>query len=202
MDACQEENSSEKNNIVDGAEVSGIEIDVRDRKIEVSLSDDDQIHIAYFESDKTLYNISVSDDKLLTMVVADDKEWKDYIGSNSEANARKISVQVPDGFLSTLTLKTTNEDVVLPALTVTGDIVLDVSGGNIVFEELSVGNSLNVTVKNGNITGNIIGGWDDFAITYDIKKGESNLPEHKDGGEKSLQVSANNGDVNIEFDKQ
>ena len=31
------------------------------------------------------------------------------------------------------------------------------------------------------------------------KKGDSNLPENKDGGEKTLKVYSNNGDVNIEF---
>lgn len=35
-----------------------------------------------------------------------------------------------------------------------------------------------------------------------MKKGESNLPVNKDGGEKTLVVSGNNGDVNIEFVKE
>ena len=34
-----------------------------------------------------------------------------------------------------------------------------------------------------------------------IKNGESNLPDSKDGGEKRLNLSDNNGDVNIEFVK-
>ena len=36
-------------------------------------------------------------------------------------------------------------------------------------------------------------------IQSEIKKGESNLPDNKDSGEKALNVSSNNGDVNIEF---
>ena len=39
----------------------------------------------------------------------------------------------------------------------------------------------------------------DFTIQTEIKKGETNLPDNKDGGEKTLNVSGNNGDVNIEF---
>ena len=31
------------------------------------------------------------------------------------------------------------------------------------------------------------------------KKGDSNLPDSKDGGEKELNVFANNGDINVEF---
>ena len=53
--------------------------------------------------------------------------------------------------------------------------------------------------KNGNISGTIAGGYDDFAIISEIKKGESNLPGNKDNGEKTLNVSCNNGDVDIQF---
>lgn len=62
-----------------------------------------------------------------------------------------------------------------------------------------MGDALNLTVKNGDIAGTVMGSYDDFAIQSELKKGESNLPEHKDGGEKTLTVSSNNGDVSIEF---
>ena len=58
---------------------------------------------------------------------------------------------------------------------------------------------MNLTVKNGDISGTIAGSYDDFAIQSEIKKGESNLPGNKNGGEKTLTVSGNNGDVHIEF---
>ena len=38
-----------------------------------------------------------------------------------------------------------------------------------------------------------------LAAKGEIKKGESNLPDNKDDGEKTLHVTGNNGDVNIEF---
>ena len=43
------------------------------------------------------------------------------------------------------------------------------------------------------------GGWDDYTIKVTIKKGESNLPDNKDSGEKALTVSNNNGNIDIEF---
>ncbi|HIS61915.1 MAG TPA: hypothetical protein IAC14_06665 [Candidatus Scybalomonas excrementigallinarum] len=67
------------------------------------------------------------------------------------------------------------------------------------FGNLDVGNSLSLTVKNGDIKGMVIGSYDDFIIQSDIKKGDSNLPDNKNGGEKTLNVSSNNGDVNIDF---
>lgn len=47
----------------------------------------------------------------------------------------------------------------------------------------------------------ISGTMDEFSITCTIKKGESNLPALKEGGDKSLTVECNNGDINIEFAK-
>lgn len=42
----------------------------------------------------------------------------------------------------------------------------------------------------------IIGSYDDFIIQIEIKS------DNKDRGEKILNVSSNNGDINIEFDSK
>lgn len=189
----------EKKSFTPDTQVNGINLDVRDREIEVTLSDDEQVHIQYSENSKEYYEISVSDGNVLTMVNASNKEWTDYIGGKPSAEDRKIVLQVPTALLDTVTLSTTNEDVSLPALTVTENITISCNSGNIAFESLNVGNALSLTVKNGDISGKVIGSYDDFAIQTEIKKGESNLPDNKEGGEKSLNVSCNNGDVDIEF---
>ena len=62
-----------------------------------------------------------------------------------------------------------------------------------------MGTGLSLTVKNGNIAGTVAGSYEDFSIQWEGKKGDSNLPEHKDGGAKTLQVSSNHGDVEVEF---
>lgn len=180
-------------------QVSKINLDVRDREIVVSLSEDEQVHIRYSENSKEHYNISVSDEGVLTMASANDKEWTDYIGGKPSVEDRKIVLQIPDTLLDNLSLSTTNEDVSLPALAVKGSISVSSNGGNITFQTLDVGNALTLTVKNGDISGTIIGSYDDFAIQTKIKKGESNLPEQKDDGTKTLNVSCNNGDVSIDF---
>ena len=179
--------------------VNEINLDVQDREIEVSLSEDEQVHIQYSENSKEYYDISVSDENVLTMTSASDKAWTDYIGGTPSAENRKISLQIPDALLENLTLSTTNENISLSALAVTGSISISSNGGDIAFETLTVGNAMNLTVKNGDISGTIAGSYDDFAIQSEIKKGESNLPGNKNGGEKTLTVSGNNGDVHIEF---
>ncbi len=189
----------EEKSYAPGTQVNEINLDVRDREIEVSLSEDAKIHIQYSENNKEYYDISVSDENVLTMVNASNKEWTDYIGGKPSAKDRKIALQIPDGLLDNLSLATTNEDVSLPALAVKGSISVSTNGGNITFENLDVGNALTLTAKNGDISGAIAGSYDDFAIQTEIKKGESNLPDGKGGGEKALTVSCNNGDVDIAF---
>ena len=185
----------EEKNYTSDTQISGIHLDVQDREIEVLLSEDEQVHIQYSENTKEYYDISVSDG-VLTMTSASSKEWTDYIGVKPAAEDRKISLQIPDTLLENLTISTTNEDITLSPLAVTGSISLSSNGGNITFENVDVGNALSLTVKDGDISGTVIGSYDDFAIQTEIKKGESNLP-NKEGGEKTLNVSSNNGNVNV-----
>lgn len=191
----------EEKNYTSDTEIKEIRLDVRDREIEVSLSEDGKVHIKYYENSKEYYDISVTEENVLTMTSARDKEWTDYIGGKPSAQNRKISLQIPNALLENLTLSTTNEDITLSALTVTQSINISSNGGNIAFGALSPGSALTLNVKNGNISGKIAGSYEDFAIQSEIKKGESNLPDNKDSGEKKLNVTCNNGDVSIEFVK-
>lgn len=189
----------EQKSYTSDTQINEINLDVRDREIEVSLSEDERIHIAYFENSKETYDITVSDENVLTMISANNKEWTDYIGRKTSEENRKISLQVPDKLLDTLILSTTNENISLPTLTVKGNISISSNGGNISFENLDIGNTLTLSAKNGDISGTVAGSYDDFSIQTKIKKGTSNLPESKNSGEKTLNVYGNNGDVNIEF---
>ena len=182
-----------------GTQISEVCIDVRDRQVEVTLSADEQIHIDYYENSKEYYDISVCENRVLTMTSVHDKEWTDYIGGKASADVRKISVQLPDSLLKTLSILTTNENISMSPLTLTGDISLSANGGNIFFDELEAGNAITLDVKNGNISGTISGSYDDYAISCTVKKGESNLPSDKRAGNKKLSVTANNGDVTVEI---
>lgn len=189
----------EEKSYTSDTQIQEISLDVQDREIEVTLSPDQQVHIQYFENSKEYYDLSVSDQNVLTMTSATNKDWTDYIGGKPSAEYRKITLQVPDALLEQLTLSTTNENISLSALAVTGSVSISANGGNISFGNLDVGSALTLEVKNGDISGAVVGGYDDFAIQSNSKKGGTNLPEQKDGGEKNLNVSSNNGDVNIEF---
>lgn len=178
--------------------VSSVSIDVRDRVIEVSPSEDGKVHIDGFESAKERYDIFVSDDGALTMTINESKEWLDYIGGKAPSDARKITLKVPDGDLNSLSISTTNEDITLAPVNV-GSVTLGSNGGNISFKKLNAESSVTLNAKNGNIGGTIIGSYDDYSVSCSIKKGESNLPAEKEEGTKKLIVSINNGDIDFDF---
>ena len=67
------------------------------------------------------------------MTSATNKEWTDYIGVSAGGEDRKITVQVPDGLLDSLEISTTNEDITLPELAVTGSVSLSSNGGSVRF---------------------------------------------------------------------
>lgn len=195
----EEEPYTQREYTAETEEIRNIRIEVRDRRVEVSSSADGKIHIACFENSKETYDISVSGENILTMTAVSNKEWTDYIGGQAPAEARRISVQVPDALLDDLSISTSNEDISLSPLKLNGSISLQSNGGNIFFDELAVQTGIALDVKNGNISGAISGSYDDFSIQCSIKKGKSNLPEKKESGQKQLTVQANNGDVSIDI---
>lgn len=192
---------TQKNYDADGEQVNEVIVDVRDRQIEVIISDNNQIHIEYFDNNKEFFNIAVSKKGVLTMTAESNKEWTDYIGGKPSENERKIVLQIPNSILDSLSISTTNENISIPSLSLKKEAFLTTNSGDISFESLDVGESIVLNAKNGDISGKIEGGYDDFSIDCAVKKGECNLPSNKDGGDKKLSVTVNNGNAEIELQK-
>lgn len=178
--------------------IEQIAIEVTDRELQIGASEDGQIHIDYYDSEKEYLDIAVSSTSLTVKLVLD-KEWTDFIGTKPSAEYRTIEVRVPDGVIVDFSASTTNEDIRVSSLSFAESVTLDSNGGSIVCERVDVGKSIDLTAKNGDITGTVVGGWDDFSISCEIKKGDSNLPAEKEGGSKSFSADCNNGNINISF---
>lgn len=180
-------------------QIERIIVQVEDRELKICASEDNQIYIDYFDGEKEYLVITVSENKELTVKLEYNKAWTDFIGTKPTAEYRKIKIKIPDNLIAELFARTTNENIKVKPLSVTENISLDANGGDIVCERINAGKSINLKTKNGNITGSITGGWDDFSISCTIKKGECNLPAKKESGYKSFSADCNNGDINIEF---
>ena len=192
---CSEQTFTERTFASGEQAVQSVVVDVADRAVEVVASEDGQAHVAGFESEQEYYDITL-EGGVLTVKLVQDKEWTDFIGTKPDAQYRALTIALPAGVAS-LTVATTNEDVRLEPLAFDA-VSLSSNGGNLVFEGLSVGESISLIAKNGNIEGTIAGGWDDFSIDCTVKKGESSLVS-KEGGAKTLTVDCNNGDARVQF---
>lgn len=106
-------------------------------------------------------------------------------------------MNVPSTLLNNLSVKTTNENINITNINST-NISLDCNNGDIVVSNINIIKEITLNIKNGNIDGNIYGDYADFIVTCDIKKGNTNFI-NTITGTKILNVSSNNGDVNINF---
>lgn len=191
---------TEKSYIVatDSTKIDTIDIQVADRELDIRATTGNQIHIDYFDGTKEYLDITISQSGTLTIKLINNKSWTDYIRLKPDATYRKITIQIPNNLVVNCAAKTTDADIKISALSFQ-KLDLNTNGGNIFCERVDVQTSIGLTTKNGNITGSVIGGWDDFKISCTIKKGRCNLPLNKAEGTKALSANCNNGDINIQF---
>ncbi|MCD7846087.1 MAG: DUF4097 domain-containing protein, partial [Oscillospiraceae bacterium] len=165
----QEQNFSQQSYTAAGDQVTEISIDVRDRSVQISPSQDGQVHIIYYVSDQEYYDIDLSEEDCLTMTSASDKRWTDYIGAKTDASYRLIRLQVPDEQLKALTVATTNENILLTSLTVEESVTLTANGGDILLDTLDA-RRVSLNAKNGSISGSLAGAYEEYAIACSTKK--------------------------------
>ena len=198
MSGCTSDEVFTAQTYVEEGEVRSVSIDVTDRAVVLAPSEDGKLRIDYYESEKTSYSISLSEEGVLSVTLDLDQSWTDFVGVQPSAEYRTIRVCLPQE-LTDVSVSTTNEAISATGTIAAQNVSLTVNGGDLSFEKISAGSSVTLNAKNGNITGTIVGSWDDYAITCNVKKGETSLPESKTGGSKTLAVDCNNGDVEVEI---
>ena len=198
LSGCAAETFTEEHYAADPAQISQIQLDLRDRQVEVIASTDGQIHLRYSQSDSEFYRIAEKDG-VLTMTSESNRKWYQYFGWKTNETHRIVVLELPPEALGSLAISTTNEDIRVSTLSVTDGISLSANGGNIAFDGLRAEGAISLAVKNGDIQGTILGSYEEYSITCAIKKGESNLASNPNDTGKPLTISANNGDVAIQF---
>lgn len=198
LSGCAAETFTEEHYAADPAQISQIQLDLRDRQVEVIASTDGQIHLRYSQSDSEFYRIAEKDG-VLTMTSESNRKWYQYFGWKTNETHRIVVLELPPEALGSLAISTTNEDIRVSTLSVSDGISLSANGGNIAFDGLRAEGAIFLAVKNGDIQGTILGSYEEYSITCAIKKGESNLASNPNDTGKPLTISANNGDVDIQF---
>ncbi len=182
----------------EGENITSVSIDVRDKEIAVTPSYDELVHINYYENDTRYYNISISDG-LLVLTEKSDGGIGEFFGIKSSNQENVISLQIPKSLITTLEISTTNENILLSDITITDSISLSNNRGNISFHNVASGGDITINNKNADITGSILGKYEDYNISCDIKKGDSSLSSNDNGAVKNLYVTNNNGNIDVDF---
>lgn len=200
---CASVDASYKSKAYEAAvtDVETIHLDVTNRLIKITESEDDAIHLTYYESEKEACRISVTENKTLSMTISEQKEWKDYIGVKAPQEYRTIGLSIPNGMIQNLQISTTNEDVLVSSLEILNVVEITVNHGNIQLNAPKAGGTIRLETKNGDITGTLIGSYDAYSIVSEARKGENSLPAQKEGGKKTLNAFTNNGDIRLQFVK-
>ena len=196
LTSCNNNETFTENTYLATDEVLEINIDVNDKLVNVNVTDNTTVSITYYTSEKSGYDISLNNG-ILNIVDTYNKEFGDFIGVQANINYRTLNVNVPSTLLNNLSVKTTNENINITNINST-NISLDCNNGDIVVSNINIIKETSLNIKNGNINGDIYGDYADFIVTCDIKKGNTNLINTMTGT-KILNVSSNNGDVNINF---
>ena len=196
LTSCNNNETFTENTYLATDEVLEINIDLNDKLVNVNVTDNTTVSITYYTSEKSGYDISLNNG-ILNIVDTYNKEFGDFIGVQANINYRTLNVNVPSTLLNNLSVKTTNENINITNINST-NISLDCNNGDIVVPNINIIKEISLNIKNGNINGDIYGDYADFIVRCDIKKGNTNLINTMTGT-KILNVSSNNGDVNINF---
>ncbi|GAB6992263.1 DUF4097 family beta strand repeat-containing protein [Paenibacillus pini] len=193
-DSSSQDTSSsyeEKNYTVESEKVSQISLTTQDRAIELIASNDKQIHIDYFESEKESYDLKVSDNKELTMNAVNHKNWKDYIGLDTEKTHRNIKIAVPTDIASGIHIKTTNGDIKVSKLNIAGAVDLANSGGKIELKNVAVDKSLVLKTKNDDMLLSDV----NIKGSVDASNSDGNIKVTSVGVDDTLKLNSKNGDI-------
>lgn len=194
--SCAQEDFFEKVATFQNETIKNITIDVTNRALNITKSDKTYIEIFYYESKSNKLTYEVNENSLMVSL----NTPNNIFGTQAELTYRTISIVIPADLSTSLSLKTSNENCRLEDLSF-NSLSIENNNGDINFKNISTISDATFINKDGNIIGNIIGSWDDYAIETSIKKGESNLPELKEEGSKKLKVDNNNGNIQIEISK-
>lgn len=160
--------------------------------VELIRSDDDKIHITYYESQKTGYTFELGDDGTLMVFYHSDKKWYDAIGISFRYEERKTVVAVPDGFTGDISVKLGSADLEISGFKVCGSLTAESTSGEVQISDFICTGNIKIEQTSGDFEGKSLS-----ASSVFIKHTSGDIEmERLDLGELSL-VSVS-GDIEVE----
>ena len=153
----------EKSYEVSKDEVNGLEVDLSNTAISILPSNDDKIHITYFENNELSYKFNVKSNRVLSITDSYDRNILNMFGISLTAEEIYCEILLPTEHFDKIDIKTSNAKITIEDLIVPGDLTLKASNESISLTNVTASEDIKVTTSNASIKGkNIIGDSVDF----------------------------------------
>ncbi len=172
-----------------------------------AVSNDEACRVVCHESENAKHTVSVEDD-ILIIAPAEARKWYEYIGISF--GKPKITIYIPQGNYSTLSINTQTGDVEMPkdfsfesirisattghitnAASASGHIVLKASTGDIFVQNISAG-ALDLSVSTGKVT--VTGANCEGDVRIEVSTGKVSMTDIRC---KSLISDGDTGDISL-----
>lgn len=205
----QEDDSIEAKSYTSKEPVSSIKISEVDANTKLTISNDNDVHVKYWEGDNDKYRIETKNNTLLVEKVESNNEDLNLTDKTTE-------IQIPSKIYKNIDIKNLNGDIDVECIK--GEsMILYSTNGNIEVEktnndkldvkcengDISIdsieGKDISLCNNNGNIAGDINDKESEFDIRSKVENGENNLVDKTNNKGKKLTVQDDCGDVEIQF---
>lgn len=143
-----------KKHVYDGelSDHATLRIDTSYQDVQVKVSEDDEVHITYYENDRTSYSFEATENRLI-MKKEDHRRFYDsfMVLNFSEGSEEGIVIEVPKTFSGSVEIDTSNGAIQLYDLNELDYAMLDTTYGDITLDHLKINSSLEVATTNGDV---------------------------------------------------
>lgn len=199
---CSSRYTYTQESFVTDKEIEAIEIDELDSTIVLEFSDEyDQIKVNYRESKEVAeirYDIS-SEEKVLKIKKNDTTNgFAFHLGnSNVKEEIPELKVEIPKSYMNNVDISATNCSVKIIGGEI-GSLNIETDSCPIELAHTAV-NSFSGVTKDASIIASIVGEPSDYTIKSNAKNGTDNLKNHTFTGQKQLNLSTKDGDIEVTF---
>lgn len=167
--------------------LSDLSADVRFEK-----SVDSNLHITYYESEKTFYDIGTSSDGTLSVIYHSNRNWYDYIGFHIDFRDYTTVISVPDGFSGDISVKLSSGDIRITGFTLDGSLTAESTSGDVQMSDFICTGNLKIQQTSGDFEGRKLS-----AASLSIKhtSGDIEIDRLVTGG---LSLTSVSGDIEVE----
>lgn len=129
-----------------------LRIDTSYEDVQVKVSNDDQLHITYYENNRMSYTFDAEENQLI-MKKENNGHFYDHLMvlNLSEGNKDQISIEVPNTFSGSVEIDTSNGNVQLYNLNELNYVSVNTTYGSVILDDVKINSSLEATSTNGDV---------------------------------------------------